>query len=90
MNPPFANIGPYAQKAYSDGGKIAMLVPASVGANWWRDWVDGKSYVLFLNGRLKFGGCKDYYPKDCALVLYTPERFIGNEVWSWSQRRILS
>ena len=87
-NPPFANITPWVEKAYTQslhpGSQVAMLVPASVGSNWWRNHVDGKAHVLFLNPRLTFVGCTDPYPKDCALLLYTPFIKGGYEVWKWS------
>lgn len=86
LNPPFADIRPWAEKAYAEscmGAHIIMLVPASVGAGWWRDWVEGKSYQWFMNGRPQFIGGEGLYPKDCALVLYTPEGYKGNEVWTW-------
>src|SRR5438874_13650699 len=41
LNPPFANITPWAMKAVIEsakGAQIVMLVPASVGSNWWRDY----------------------------------------------------
>lgn len=86
-NPPFGDISPWVVKAYMQsiqGAKVAMLVPASVGANWWRDSVDGKAHVLFLNGRLTFVGEKGPYPKDCAILLYTPFIRGGYSVWDWA------
>lgn len=90
LNPPFADIAPWVEKAYTEarrGGKIAMLVPASVGANWWRDWVHEKTPVLFLNGRITFVGQADAYPKDCALILYQPPPVLPvrphYDVWTW-------
>ena len=59
---------------------MAFLVPAAVGSNWFRDYVDGKALVLLLNGRLSFDGAGPY-PKDCILCLYGIEP--GYEVWSW-------
>lgn len=88
LNPPYANIEPWVQKCAEEskrGAHIACLVPASVGANWWRDWVVNDSYQLFLNGRLKFVGCTDYYPKDCALLLYTPFIRSGSAIWNWRE-----
>lgn len=87
-NPPFAHLEPWVDKAAVEGihgASIAMLVPASVGANWWRLCVDGLAHVLFLNGRLAFMPDKPkwLYPKDCALLLYTPYIFGGYEVWDW-------
>lgn len=83
LNPPFGHIEPWAKKCAESGIKVAFLVPAGVGANWFRDWVDGKALVLLLNGRISFDGIAPY-PKDCILALYgvTP----GYEVWDWRKQ----
>lgn len=90
-NPPFGDIKPWLAKAYSEvrnnQAKVAMLVPASVGANWWLAWVHEVAYVLFLNGRLTFVGETTPYPKDCAVLLYAPT-FIGGggyQIWDWKR-----
>lgn len=92
LNPPYANIEPWVRKAYREwfvnNVNVAMLIPAAVGANYWRDYVHRKCRVLLLNGRITFVGCKDPYPKDCVLLLYASVvPFIGPEydVWSWKQ-----
>lgn len=85
-NPPYANIEPWVQKATKEaqlGAQIVMLVPASVGANWWAEWVAPYAFTTFLNGRITFVGAEDPYPKDCALLLYTPWGFTGSDIWSW-------
>ncbi len=83
LNPPFANIALWAKKCSESGIKIAFLVPAAVGSNWFRDYVDGKALVLLLNGRLSFDGIAPY-PKDCILCLYGAEP--GYEVWDWRKQ----
>ncbi len=85
LNPPYANIGPWAKKCVemSHSAHIAFLVPAGVGANWFRDYVHAKARVLFLNGRLTFVGATQPYPKDCILCLYGPDVTIGYDVWNW-------
>ena len=86
LNPPYSNIAPWVEKAAKEaqhGTQIAVLIPASVGANWWRDWVEPYSYQSFLNGRLTFVGETTPYPKDCALLLYHPWQFTGHEIWNW-------
>lgn len=88
LNPEFANIDPWAERCKqtaADGGHVAFLVPAGVGANWFRDHVDGHALVLALNGRLAFiEGQPDWlYPKDCIFALYSPLVPPGFEVWSW-------
>jgi phage N-6-adenine-methyltransferase len=88
LNPPFTNIEPWARRCSEMrlmGGRVALLVPASVGANWFRDYVDGHAYVLMLNGRLCFMPDKPgwLYPKDCILCLYAQTIKPGYEVWDW-------
>jgi len=90
LNPPFNEIGPWAaacRAAKEEGGSIAFLVPAGVGANWFRDHVDGHAKVLLLNGRLAFMPDKPtwLYPKDCILCLYSPDIQPGYEVWDWKK-----
>ena len=87
LNPPFADIAPWVEKAATSGNHIAMLVPASVGANWWKAWVHHRAKVLFLNGRLAFMHDKPtwLYPKDCALLLYGSglEQRPNYDIWTW-------
>ena len=91
LNPPYAHIEPWVKKAakerrhLSNYAGIAMLVPASTGANWWRDYVDRTAHVLLLNGRLTFVGHTAPYPKDCALLLYSLQHPPSYEVWSWAK-----
>lgn len=88
LNPEFADIHPWVDKAWRAsrlGAQVAVLVPASVGSLWWKECVHEKAYVLFLNGRIKFVGSEDYYPKDLALLLYHPMLQGGYSIWSWMQ-----
>lgn len=87
-NPPFGNIQPWVQKGFEEavrGAKTAMLVPASTGANWWAEYVNGIAHVLLLQGRLTFVGHTTPYPKDLALLLYSPIVWGGYEVWKWKE-----
>jgi len=89
LNPPFARLEPWVRRAFEQsrqGARIAVLVPAGVGSNWWRDWVHGKACVLLLNGRITFVGEKAGYPKDCVLLLYGPDIAPGYDVWTWPQQ----
>ena len=94
LNPPFSNIDPWAAKCAAwvcdervvPGSRILFLVPASVGSNWWLHHVSGKARVLALSPRLTFVGCKDPFPKDCALCVYErswPEQPPLVEPWRW-------
>ena len=87
LNPEFGDIAPYAQRCLHErevnAAQIAMLVPASTGSNWFRDFVYRKAFVLFLNGRIQFVGHDHGYPKDLILVLYSPIVAPGEEIWRW-------
>lgn len=88
LNPPFDNISEWASKCSREarlGARILFLVPASVGANWFSDYVHNQAEVLFLNGRLQFVGAKDPYPKDCVLICYNIQHrgAHGYDVWRW-------
>jgi hypothetical protein len=80
LNPPFGAIWPWARKASESGARVLMLVPASIGSDWFRDYVFGRARVYALNGRLCFNGI-DPYPKDCILCDYGDEP--GLEIWTW-------
>lgn len=88
LNPEFKYIDPWVRRAFEQsrvGARVAMLVPASVGANWWRAYVHNKAFVLLLNGRITFVGETMPYPKDCVLLLYGPDVAPGYDVWKWQQ-----
>ena len=88
LNPPFADIEPWAvacAQMQRAGGRVALLIPASVGSNWFVDYVHGEAQVLLLNGRLAFipQHPKWLYPKDCVLALYAPRIRAVYDVWDW-------
>lgn len=88
LNPEFTDIRPWAARCAQVrelGRNIAFLVPASVGANWFRDHVAGQAHVKFLNGRLAFieNQPDALYPKDCILALYSPRWQPAYVVWEW-------
>lgn len=93
LNPPFANIAPWAAKCAAESlhldphTRILLLVPASVGANWFADHVHGKALVLGLQGRLTFVGETQPYPKDCLLCVYG-EGLRGFDVWAWRKPKL--
>lgn len=86
LNPEFSDIAPYARKcavvAEVHAGLILLLTPASIGANWFADHVNGKAYVLGLSPRLTFEGSTDPYPKDLMLSVYG-YGFRGFDTWRW-------
>ncbi len=91
LNPPYDKIRPWVKKCLEEaekGARIALLVPASVGSNWWRDYVHDKARVYFVSGRLRFLMADGTphpttYPKDLCLVLYGDEP--GYDYLDWKE-----
>lgn len=86
LNPEYADIYPWVQKAWEEsrlGAYVAVLVPAAVGAQWWHDYVRGKGYAIMLRSRIQFIGHTAGYPKDLALILYAPYLAGGETTWRW-------
>jgi len=85
LNPPYGEIGKWAAKCAEQSAagacRIAFLVPASVGTNWFAAHVDRKALVLFLSPRLTFVGHTQSYPKDLMLAVYGEPP--GYECWRW-------
>lgn len=99
LNPPYSNITPWARKCaetyeHNEHVEIMLLVPASVGANWFWDWVWSYATVYSV-GRLVFDNCFDrktgervstVYPKDLILCHYTnttPAKTLQR--WPWRE-----
>lgn len=82
MNPPYGRtIGAWVKKAYEatfmdwqhNGAKVVCLLPARTDTAWWHDYVM-KGEIIFLRGRLKFGGHKNSAPFPSAIVIFTPHK----------------
>lgn len=86
LNPPYDTIAPWALRCCESGARVLLLVPASVGANWFGDFVLNKSLVLALSPRLTFIGAKDPYPKDCILCAFGFGK-PGFEFWRWNKQQ---
>lgn len=89
LNPRFADIAPWARKCRDSTrvahafDRILLLTPASIGAEWFAQYVDREAMVLGLVGRLTFVGCEDPYPKDCILSCYGERT--GFDLWRWKR-----
>jgi hypothetical protein len=90
LNPPYADIAPWAEKCAASAWyesekayptrRIFLLVPAAVGSNWFQRHVFNKSLVLLLNPRISFDG-KAGFPKDLILACYGLKPSV--EPWRW-------
>lgn len=97
LNPPYSNITPWARKCAEEsqaGAEILLLVPASVGANWYWDYVEPFAQVYSV-GRMTFDNCFDKqgklvttaYPKDLILAHYNRPTTVDTRMqrWRWKQ-----
>jgi phage N-6-adenine-methyltransferase len=83
LNPPYNCIAPWAEKCSREHrleAYVALLVPASVGSNWFQNHVLHQALVLFLNPRVSFDG-KHPFPKDIMLCVYGGPRCCDS--WRW-------
>ncbi len=87
LNPPYGNIRPFVAKAAEQApalrATLVVLVPASVGTEWFARHVHRKALVLALRPRLTFVGSTDPYPKDLMLVVFGRWVVPGFDVWRW-------
>lgn len=92
LNPPFGHIEPWVQQAHQTvtfaRRRIFVLLPASVGANWYAKYVEGSALVLALRPRLTFVGQAAPYPKDLILAIYG--NWPGFHTWDWSKHNGLA
>ncbi|MBP3369672.1 MAG: adenine methyltransferase [Clostridia bacterium] len=75
-NPPYGkSIGEWVKKAFNEVyfGKcnlVVMLIPARTDTRWFHDYIYNKSHVIFIKGRIKFGGSRHDAPFPSMLVIY--------------------
>lgn len=98
LNPPYGNIEPWARKCaleLSFGHEKLLLVPASVGSNWFWKWVWPYAVVHSV-GRMAFDNCfnKDGdlvttpYPKDLILAHYNWQHNRRLTRWQWKEGKL--
>jgi len=77
MNPPYGRkIGEWVEKALQSaqgGAVVVCLLPARTDTRWWHDFVIRAAHIVFLRGRLKFGGSKTSAPFPSVIVIFAPE-----------------
>lgn len=99
-NCPYSNIAPWAkyhQRQWERGAQTLLLVPASVGSNWYWSYVDPYAEVYNV-GRMVFDNCfsrktgqliTTVYPKDLILCHYDTVRMYDEDYprrmqrWDW-------
>jgi phage N-6-adenine-methyltransferase len=88
LNPPFGDIASFAKKCAEEsqrGAHILFLTPASVGSDWFQQYVVPHAHVLELSPRISFDG-KAPFPKDLILSVYMAG-LTGRSFWRWKKVR---
>lgn len=89
LNPPFGQIEKFVRrcvKMMKRGAKILFLVPASVGAQWYRRWIWKYARVYYLGQRISFQGSSGPYPKDCIIAVFDGQGAVEDGehyIWNW-------
>lgn len=73
MNPPYGRkIAAFMRKAFEAsllGATVVCLVPARTDTAWWHRYAR-QGQVIFLRGRLRFGGAESSAPFPSAIVIF--------------------
>jgi phage N-6-adenine-methyltransferase len=71
-NPPYGTkgVGEWVKHVVEVGCNCVMLIPASVGADWWQNVWNGAARICFVRGRLAFQGAPHGAMFDSALVVF--------------------
>ena len=75
-NPPYSHVGPWVKKGYEEslkGATVVMLVASRTDTKWWHEWAM-KGEIVFIRGRLKFGGQTNSAPFPSALIIFRPTK----------------
>jgi site-specific DNA-methyltransferase (adenine-specific) len=77
VNPPYSKIKLWARKIYSEFYEkrncdiIVCLLPVRTDTQVWQDYFLKAPHIVFIRGRLKFGGAKNSAPFPSALVIFS-------------------
>jgi phage N-6-adenine-methyltransferase len=73
MNPPYGReISAFMEKAFEEsllGATVVCLVPSRTDTQWWHRYAK-RGQIIFLKGRLKFGGSETSAPFPSAIVIF--------------------
>lgn len=73
MNPPYGReIAAFMSKAFEEslaGATVICLIPARTDTAWWHGYAK-RGQIIFLRGRLKFGGAFSSAPFPSAIVIF--------------------
>lgn len=73
-NPPYSKISAWVKKAWSESTKentlVVLLIPARTDTKYFHEYINNRSEVRFIKGRLKFGESKNSAPFPSMVVIF--------------------
>jgi site-specific DNA-methyltransferase (adenine-specific) len=78
VNPPYSKVKQWVNKAYEESKKpntvVVMLVAARTDTKFFHDYCTKANQILFIKGRLKFGGSVNSAPFPSMVVVFGGDR----------------
>lgn len=74
VNPPYSQIKYWVKKAWEESTKpntiVVMLIPARTDTKYFHEYINHRSEVRFIKGRLKFGDSTNSAPFPSMVVIF--------------------
>lgn len=74
LNPPYSQIKKWVKKAWEESTKpntiVVMLIPARTDTKYFHQYIQNRSEIRFIKGRLRFGGSKNSAPFPSMVVIF--------------------
>lgn len=71
-NPPYSKMKDWVAKCFYESEqldtKVVMLIPSRTDTKYWHDYVMKANRIIFVKGRLRFGGAKNVAPFPSCVV----------------------
>lgn len=71
VNPPYSNTLSWVKKAIEEnkkGNTIALLLKLDCSTIWFRELINAKAHILFINERVKFNGKAPNFPNMLVIL----------------------
>jgi len=73
VNPPYSQLKKWVKKGYEEslkGKLVVMLIPSRTDTIAWHEYCMKADEIIFIKGRLKFGGSKNSAPFPSAIIVF--------------------
>ncbi len=74
VNPPYSRISDWVKKSWEESTKpntiVVMLIPARTDTRYFHEYIQYRSEIRFIKGRLKFGDSKHSAPFPSMIVIF--------------------